>query len=71
MFMNIDSINEVVHAHWIYGNKWQSARCSNCDKYCLAKRRPFDHAIDIHSEYCPHCGARMINGDKEAYWNEY
>lgn len=37
--------------------------CSACGNYAV-----FDHAIDdyYYSDYCPKCGAKMENADKES-----
>ena len=47
---------EVRHGHWIKDDTG-AEYCSNCHEY------PYDdgeyHITNWHSNYCPHCGARM------------
>lgn len=41
--------------------EWQSAKCSNCGLYHTT---PYLYSF-FHYNYCPHCGASMIQGGKQ------
>lgn len=44
----------IVHAHWEY-ETWAGDFCSNCGKPAIEGR----YAYQVHTDYCPSCGAQM------------
>ncbi len=54
----IDIINKLPSAQrkgrWILHQDSRTWECSECHKYQV-----------IHSDYCMHCGARMVRGEKD------
>ncbi len=40
--------------------EWQSARCSQCNKYLTT---PYMYYFDLY-KYCPNCGAKMENNNE-------
>ena len=46
---------QVVDNEEVEVEQWQSARCSNCDKYHTT---PYSYYFDDY-KYCPNCGSKM------------
>lgn len=40
-------------------DRWQSARCSNCETYLTTPYMYYFH----HYNYCPNCGMKMEKGE--------
>lgn len=54
----------VVHAHWENHNNMVPRQCSNCNGFALS----FDignYQKEIESDFCPHCGAQMVEEVEE------
>lgn len=52
---------QVVDNEEVEIEQWQSARCSNCDKYHTT---PYSYYFDDYN-YCPNCGAKMESEEKK------
>lgn len=51
---------EVRHGEWGFdGLGWT---CSECGEYALTNKAK----MQVHSRHCPHCGAKMDGGNKDA-----
>lgn len=66
VFDTIDELATVEPGYWIYLDndelRYDSYRCSNCNRSITvdAKRKDDIGFIIEDMEYCPYCGARMI-----------
>ena len=53
---------EVVHGEWIWNEDCECWVCSVCERSALNNYR----GLSVNSEYCPHCGAKMDGGNRNA-----
>lgn len=61
-------IRPVIHAHWIWEDKWTEnsdfCTCSNCNEHVIqyVTASQMDKQLwegKAYWSYCPHCGAKM------------
>lgn len=58
-----ETINPVKHGRWELDEKSDSIKCSECGKDALIDKIGVGYVIQLCSDYCPYCGARM-DGDE-------
>lgn len=52
-----EDVAPVVHGRWIFNDDWWEFRCTECHR-AIGNIEKYN--------YCPHCGAKMDGGEKDA-----
>ena len=60
----VDAV-EVVHCRWLYDSGSGRYFCPSCDEYALSFKKDTLYGGDLYevclTDYCPNCGAKMMN----------